>query len=63
MFFFSHLLYWVYAVCLILHAPIFWIVALIPLAIFLFGKTYRALSTAMGQGKSIILEGIPMASR
>lgn len=62
-FFFTHLLYWVYAVLLILHAPVFWICILLPLAIFVVEKLYRAASTLMGQGRSAIEEGIPLASK
>ncbi len=62
-FYFTHLLYWAYVVLLILHAPVFWEWILIPLVIFVVEKAYRATANVAGRGRSVIVEGVTMASR
>ncbi len=62
-FYFSHLLYWSYVLLLILHAPEFWKWILVPLAVFVVEKAYRATANFAGRGRSVIVEGVTMASR
>ncbi len=62
-FFWTHLLYWLYVVLLILHAPVFWACIVVPLVVFALEKTYRSVSTLMGAGRTVVEEGVPMASR
>ncbi len=62
-FYMSHLLYYVYMILLVLHAPIFWKCILLPGAVFLLEKGFTILAIYMGRGKTTIIEGVPLASR
>ncbi len=62
-FHYTHLLYWCYVVLMLVHAPAFWKWLLVPLVVFTVEKAYRAASTLAGRGKSVILEGVTMASK
>ena len=47
-FYFSHLLYWVYFSLMILHAPSCWKWLLVPVAIFVLEVSYRLISLCVG---------------
>ena len=63
MFYFTHLLYVVFWLLLILHAPEFWKWFIAPGIIFLLELTYRALSSGMGKGKTNIFAGVVLPSK
>ena len=62
-FYFSHYLYLVYYVLLILHAPEFWKFFLPVGVIWLGERLYRLLHSSMGKGKTSIEEGVVLPSR
>ena len=62
-FFFSHQLYVLYFVLLILHAPDYWKWVCVPLAIGTLEKLYRGISSFVGTGRSYIAEANVLASR
>ncbi len=64
MFYFSHLLYSVYFVVLIFHAPSCWWWMVVPLIIFVLEVSFRLLSQLTGLlGQSVITEGIVLPSK
>ena len=62
-FFFTHYLYLVYYVLLVLHAPQFWARSLPVGALWIGERLYRQFSMFMGKGRTIIEEGVVLPSR
>ena len=63
LFIFTHHLYLVYFILLILHAPEFWKFSLPILIIFGVEKIYRLIQMFMGSGRTSILEGTVLPSK
>ena len=63
LFIFTHHLYIIYFVLLILHAPEFWKFSLPILIIFGVEKIYRVIQMFMGSGRTSILEGTVLPSK
>ena len=62
-FYFTHQLYWLYVILLIVHAPAFYKWILLPLLILCVEKIALKMASIGGKGQSTIVKGIPMASR
>ena len=64
-FYFSHLLYFVYYIALIIHAPDCWKWTFVPLTMFAFELIFRILATLSpdGKGQSIIQAGLLLPSK
>ena len=56
-------MYYPYMILLILHAPVYWKCILVPGLIFLLEKGYSAYYVFKGEGKTTVIEGVPLASR
>ena len=63
LFFFTHYLYLVYYVLLVLHAPQFWAWSLPVGALWIGERLYRQFSMFMGKGRTIIEEGVVLPSK
>lgn len=63
LFIFTHYLYFVYFILLILHAPEFWKWFCTIGIIFVVEKVYRCIQMFMGSGRTSILEGIVLPSK
>jgi len=62
-FYFSHLLYWAYFACMILHAPNYWKWIIGPGLIWIAEMSYRVISYLFGAGKTVIKAGIVLPSK
>ena len=63
MFYFSHLLYVIYWVLLIFHAPNFWKWFVGPCAIFLIEKIFRVARSLSEEGKTWVTMGVVLPSK
>ncbi|RWS11597.1 NADPH oxidase 5-like isoform X2 [Dinothrombium tinctorium] len=62
-FYYFHLLYFVFWIALIAHAPVFWIWFIVPCLIFIIEKIYRISSSFAGGGRTWIEKGVILPSR
>ncbi len=62
-FYWSHLLYVLYWVLLILHAPAFWKWFVGPCALFLLEKIFRMAKSMSEEGKTWVTMGVVLPSR
>ena len=62
-FYWTHMLYLVYLVLLVLHCPTFWMFLLVPGAIFFLGKLFMIYRWMEGTGKAHVVSGVLLPSR
>jgi len=62
-FYFTHMLNFLYWILLILHAPSFWLWLLVPGNIYLLEILYRIITSFLGHGKSRIITAVTFPSR
>ena len=61
-FYFSHLLYWLYFPLLVLHAPQAWLWIVFPFGVWLLDKTLRVVNVYFGSGATKIKTGLLLPS-
>ena len=62
-FYFSHMLYFVYWMFLVVHAPDFWKWIIVPFILFVCEQTWGVLMSFLSRGKTVVSAGVILPSR